>query len=332
MSESNYTIDVFQESDAAGVAELFREVYGEGYPVKIVYRPDELVRAFRDAEYIPVLARTGDNRIVGYTALYRSAPHKGLYESGQTLVLPDYRKTPVAGLLFRRTMKIASRLPAVDALFCEAVCNHTHVQRAAMMFKHIETAIEIDLMPGEAYEREQSATGRVSTVDMFRTFVQKPHVVYVPEVYEKYFRFVYNGFDDGRTLIASTKDIPSSGLTEMATRIFDFAQLARITVHEISTDFEVQFDTAEKDAINKHCTVIQVMLKSSLPPIGEIINILRKRGFFLGGILPRWFGDDGFLMQKTIGRPNWEEISLYSDRSAQILHFIKDDWEEAWKL
>ncbi|MBA4390792.1 MAG: hypothetical protein C0399_07625 [Syntrophus sp. (in: bacteria)] len=327
MSEHGYTIDLFKESDAAGVAELFKDVYGDGYPVKIVYHPEELVKAFQAAEYIPVLARTGDNRIVGYTALYRSAPHKGLYESGQTLVLPDYRKTPVAGLLFRRTMKIASKLPGIDALFCEAVCNHTHVQRAAIMFKHVETAIEIDLMPGEAYEREKSASGRVSAVDMFKTFVQKPHVVYVPEVYENFFPFIYNGFDDSRTLIASTAGIPSFGQTEMTTRIFDFAQLARITMHEIGTDFEAQFDTAEKHVMDKHCTIIQVMLKSSLPCIGEAINVLKKRRFFLGGILPQWFGEDGFLMQKVLGRPNWEGINLYTDRAIQILRFIKDDYQ-----
>jgi hypothetical protein len=88
----------------------------------------------------------------------------------------------------------------------------------------------------------------------------------------------------------------------------------------------------EKNAIDKPCTIIQVMLKSSLPSMGEAINVLRKRRFFLGGILPRWFGDDGFLMQKIIGQPNWEGINLYTDRASQILRFIKDDCEAAWRL
>ncbi|MCX5814553.1 MAG: hypothetical protein NT178_18725 [Proteobacteria bacterium] len=113
MSEGGYKIDLFEPGDAAGVVELFKEVYGDGYPIKIVYNPEQLVTAFQNGEYIPLLARTPDNRIVGYTALYRSAPHKGLYESGQTLVLPDYRKTPVAGLLFRHTMRVAQKLSSV---------------------------------------------------------------------------------------------------------------------------------------------------------------------------------------------------------------------------
>jgi len=327
MSERDYKIDLFKPSDAAGVVKLFTEVYGDGYPVKIVYNPEQLVTGFQTGEYIPILARTQDDRIVGYTSLYRSAPYRGLYETGQTLVLPDYRKTPVAGLLFRYTIRLVPTIPDINALFCEGVCNHTHVQRAGVMFKHIETAFEIDLMPAEAYEMEQAASGRVSTVYMFRTFVQKPHAVYVPEVYENYSRYAFNGFDDSRTINVSMGGLPSGGSTEIATQVFDFAQLARLTVSEVAVDFEAAFETEEKRIMDMHCTVIQVWLKLSWPWISAVVNILRNKGFFLGGILPRWFDEDGFLMQKVLTRPNWEGINLYTDRAAQILRFIKDDWE-----
>lgn len=327
MSKRGYTIDLFKPSDAAGVAHLFKKIYGDGYPVKIVYNPEQLVAGFESGEYIPVLARTPDNRIVGYTSVYRSAPHRGLYEVGQTLVLPDYRKTPVAGLLFRYITRVVPTIPGLEVLFCEGVCNHTHTQRAGIMFKHVETAIEIDLMPAEAYEKEQAASGRVSTLDMFRTFVQKPHVVYVPEVYEDYSRYVFNGLDDSRTVSVSTDDLPSGGSTEIATQVFDFAQLARVTVDEIGVDFEGAFDTEEKRLEDRHCKVIQVWLKLSWPWIGAVVDILRNRGFFLGGILPRWFGKDGFLMQKVLVQPNWEGINLHTDRARHILRFIKDDWE-----
>jgi len=327
MSDRIYEIELFKPSDAAGVAQLFREVYGEGYPVKIVYNPEQLVKAFENGEYIPVLARTSDNRIVGYTALYRSTPNIGLYEAGQTLVSPDHRKTPVAGLLLRYTMRAARKLSGIQALFCEAVCNHTHVQKAGILFRYVETAIEIDLMPGDAYEIEQAASGRVSTLDMFKTYVPKPHIIYIPDVYEDYVRYIYDGFDDSRTLIASKDGLPSHGLTEMAIQIFDFAQLARVTVHQVGTDFETAFNAEEKRIMDKDCTIIQVCFKSSWPWIGEVIDVLRNRRFCLGGALPRWFGEDGFLMQKVLGQPNWEGINLYTERASQILRFIKDDWQ-----
>jgi hypothetical protein len=152
-------------------------------------------------------------------------------------------------------------------------------------------------------------------------------VVHVPEVYENYSRYVYDGFDDRRTVKVSTDGLPSGGSTEMTTQVFDFAQLARLTVSEVGVDFEAVFDAEEKRMIDKHCKVIQVWLKLSWPWIGAAADILRDRGFFLGGILPLWFGEDGFLMQKVLMRPNWEGINLYTDRAAQILRFINDDWE-----
>ncbi len=323
----DYDIDLFRPGDAAGVARLFTEVYGDGYPVKVVYNPEQLVAGFERREYIPVVARTPDGRILGYTSLYRSAPYEGLYEVGHTLVLPDYRKTPVAGLIIRHTLRTAPKIPGVGALFCEAVCNHTHIQRAGVMFKCVETAIEIDLMPSEAYEKEQSASGRVATIDIFKTILHKPHTVYIPGVYEDYCRYVYGGLDDSRTIHVSADGFPSGGSTEITTLFFDFAQLARVTVSEAGTDFGAIFDAEEKRIADRHCTIVQVWFKSSWPWIGAVVDILRARGFFLGGILPGWFGEDGFFMQKVLGRPNWEGINLYTDRAKEILRFTRDDQE-----
>jgi hypothetical protein len=162
---------------------------------------------------------------------------------------------------------------------------------------------------------------------MFRTFVHKPHVVYFPDIYEEHVRYICGGFDDSRTLISSTDGLPSGGSTEMTTQMFDFAQLARVAVYHAAIDFEAAFDAEEKRIEDRHCTVIQVWLKLSWPWIGAVVNILRDRGYFLGGVLPRWFGEDGVLLQKVLQRPNWEEINLYTDRAAHILGFIRDDWE-----
>jgi len=327
MSDRDYKIDLFKPDDAPGVAQLFREVYGDGYPVKIVYNPGQLVAAFQNNEYIPVIARTPDNRVVGFTSLYQSAPHKGVYEVGLSLVSPEYRNTPIYGLMSRRIKKTAPTVPGLDVLFVEAVCNHTLAQQAGVIFKQIETAIEIDLMPAEAYEIENAVPGRVSTLAMFGTIVPKPHAVYVPEIYEEYFRYAYEGFDDSRTVTPATQGLPSGQGTEMATQVFDFAQVARVTIHQVGADFVEVCNAEEKRLEDMHCKIIQVWLKLTCPWIGDAIGILRSRGFFLGGILPRWFDEDGFLMQKVCGRPNWEGINLYSDRANQILRFIKDDWE-----
>ena len=39
---------------------------------------------------------------------------------------------------------------------------------------------------------------------------------------------------------------------------------------------------------------------------------LSQRGFFMGGIFPRWFGADGIMMQQVLGKePEYGGIKLY---------------------
>jgi len=124
MIERSYEIDLFRPGDASGVAQLFREVYGNDYPVKIVYDPEEFAKAVARQDYIPLVARTPDSHIVGFSSFYRSAPNQKLYEMGLGMVSPKYRGTAILGLLMRRLIKEALKSPGFDAFFGEAVCNH----------------------------------------------------------------------------------------------------------------------------------------------------------------------------------------------------------------
>jgi hypothetical protein len=141
-------------------------------------------------------------------------------------------------------------------------------------------------------------------------------------------RFIYSGLDDDRDFVLSKGEWPSKTKTEIKTQVFDFAQVARLAVHDARADFESTFDEQEKAIREKGVVVIQVWLKLSWPWVGQAVDYLRKRGYFLGGILPRWFDVDGMLMQKITGRPNWEGIQLHFDRAKKILELIKKDLEK----
>jgi len=323
---SGFRIDVFHPGDAEGVSGLFREVYGDGYPVKIVYDPEGFTKAVDRQDYVSVVARTPEGDIVGFSSLYRSAPNQNLYEMGLSMVSAEYRRTAIIGLMIRRLAKVALASPGFDALFGETVCNHVLTQKSSSLFKAVETAIEIDLMPSEAYEKEESASGRVSTVASTRTIVPRPHTIHVPEVYGDYLAHIYNGFDDSRTLKRSEERLPPDRSTGLAVQIFDGAGVARISVNEAGSDFETVLDSEEKAVRSKGVIVIQVWLNLSWPWVGGCVEALRSRGYFFCGSFPRWFGEDGLLMEKVEGRPNWEGIILYSERARQILEFIREDW------
>ncbi|OPZ72722.1 MAG: hypothetical protein BWY80_01077 [Firmicutes bacterium ADurb.Bin456] len=324
----SFTVDLFRPADAVGVCRLFRAVYGDGYPVKTFIIPERLIEENAARRVISSVARTPKGDIVGHNALYNSAPNQRIYESGAGLVLPEYRRR--GGMfvkLIAHGMDVAAKQFGVELIFGEPVCNHRITQKASVFFGCETYALEVDLMPAEAYEKAQSATGRVATLLDFKTLEPKPHAVYLPPVYEQAMCFIYGDLDDGRELLLSAANLPAGRKTGLDVQVFDFARVARIAVTEAGADFAGVFAEQEQALLAKGMAVVQVWLKLSWPWSGEVADALRRRGYFLGGALPRWFGEDGMLMQRVIGRPNWEGIMLYSARAKKLLELVKADWE-----
>ncbi len=328
MSNEELTVGLFRPDDAEGVRKLFTEIYGDSYPARIVYNPDQLIAAFENRDNIPIVVRTPDNQIVGYSSLFRVAPNKRVYEKGNGAVSPAFRNAGVMGMIFQYVKELIPNIDDLDMFFGEPVCNRIYIQKAAAAnLPIVETAIEIDLMPAEAYEQEKSAFGRVSTLLMFMTVTPRPHTVYIPHEYDDYLKYIYDGLDDRRMSSPSMDDLPLPPQTRIDTELFASAQAARLAIHETGSDFEKIFAAAEREILGQRVEVVQVWLKLSWPWIGKVVGVLKDKGYFFGGILPQWFGEDGLLMQKIVGRPNWEGIHLFSKRAEKILEFIKADWE-----
>lgn len=320
------TVGLFQPGDAADVGELFRSVYGEGYPVRLVYEPRALVEAFERHENVPVVARSSKGGIVGYLSLFRSAPSETVYEAGAGLVRAEYRKYGIAQATIRCLTEETAPSYDIDAVFGEAVCNHVYMQKAWAGMGGMETALEVDLMPAEAYTREESATGRVASLHMTRIYRPMRHSVYVPREYEEAVRFIYDGFNSGADAERAEGVTPGNRETSIESRLFEFASVARLTVRDAGGDFREVFERRESEALGKGMTVIQVWLNLSWPWIGQLTEYLRGSGYFFGGVLPRWFGADGLLMQKVNARPNWEGIELYSEKAQRIRDIVREDF------
>jgi hypothetical protein len=327
-----YEFDLFRPEDAEGISRLFRTVYGDGYPIKTFIDPKLLIEENASGRTISSVARTPRGQIVGHNALFSSGPYGGIRESGAGAVLPEYRggKGVFTGLIVHG-QEVGAKKFGIETIYGEPICNHIYSQKATMGLGWITHAMEVDLMPAEAYDKERSAVGRVTALLDFKTLKPRPHTVYLPSVYEESMRFIYSGLDDDRDFVLSKGEWPSSIKTEIKTEVFDFAQVARLAVHDTGADFESALDGQEKTVQERGVAVIQVWLELSWSWVGQAVDLLRKRGYFLGGILPRWFDVDGMLMQKITGRPNWEGIQLYSDRARKIMEFVKADWQRVAK-
>ncbi|MEQ8175883.1 MAG: hypothetical protein ABRQ26_12525 [Syntrophomonadaceae bacterium] len=319
-------VRVMQPEDAPGVVDLYKGVYGDEYPVKAVYDAQDIIRQQENGDMIRIICRTGEGRVIGQVATYRSClSNPALYEEGQGIVPPEFRNLGIV----KRCMTYLNRevYPQLtEQLWGEAVCNHVFVQKAEAQLGWYDTGIEIDLMPAASYEKEQSSQGRVSTLLMFKTYKTRPQTVYLPEIYEDSLRYLYSAYEFGHTFLAaraSLPNTPTSGLTE----IIEGAGVARFTIMELGSDFENYLLQKEKEALDKNACILQVFLNLASPASGAAVDILRRHQYYLGGALPRWFDTDGMLMQKTLNQPGFAHIKLHSEGAQKILDIIEADYK-----
>lgn len=290
--------------------------------------PERLIKENAARQTISNVARTPQGDIVGHSALYQSAPYPGLYESGATLTAPNCRGGVLGVRLIESSLKKVAPLCGIDTVFGEAVCNHLTMQKISAMMKFVPCALEVDLMPAEAYTAEESASGRVATLMCFDILTPQPQTIQVPTAYAEMVHFIYGGIKHECRFISSSGELPADKKTRVETQIFDFARVARFAVQDAGADFAAVFDQEENAARQQGTLVHQVWLQLSWPWVGRAVDLLRSRGYFLGGILPRWLDVDGLLMQKIFGPPHWEGIQVFGARAGRILEMVRTDWEE----
>jgi hypothetical protein len=329
-NREEFYIDTFRPDDAQGIVRLFRTVYGEHYPIQIFYDPQSIIAVNEAGKYYSIVARTVSGSIIGVVHLFRSAPHPSTYEAGVGLVLKEYRNTGAnTRMLEYLYEKFVPQKDNVEEVFGEPVCNHVFMQKTVARFRHVEMAMEIALMPAAAYAKEKSAMGRVAALGCFRCYKPRPHRIHISATYERELRWIYSRLDDSRDIVLSEGRLPASQVSRIGMEIFDFAQVARIAVHEIGEDFSDAYSNIEMQAVAGNAVVLQAWLNLASPYVGSAVHTLRERGYFFGGALPRWFDSDGFLMQKLLCPPDFDGIVLESADAKQLLEIIKRDWERA---
>lgn len=323
-----FEVRFYQPEDGYGVARLMYAVYGDGYPIDTFYIPEQLTEANRSGSIRSVVARTDSGEVIGHLAFYRSsAPNPEMYEVGQGLTLPAYRSCHV----YERCTELLFSLMRdgiVKHSFGEAVCNHIITQKVAGPTGMIETALEVDLMPASAYAKEEASSGRVSCLLYFRIGNDQPRRLCLPDCYEQQIRFMLEGSALVREIVPA-RDLPLRHESIMSLDRFEGAGVCRCTINEPGEDLAERLAALEKELRSQRYVVLQCFLPLGTPAAATTVETLRTAGFFLGGFLPAWFGDDGLLMQKRFEQPEFDTIKLYSERAGKILTMVRADWQRS---
>jgi hypothetical protein len=328
-------IDVgrMKPEDAQGVADLFRAFYGEGYPVKTFYNPEMLIAENESKKTLSVVARNEVGKVVGHASLYVSGPYEKLYEHGAIVVHPEYQRKrcslkSIALAVTAGACDLGYELKIGDGMFGESVCNHVHIQKFAYRIGGFwENAFEVDLMPAEAYDKSGAAKGRVSTILSFGRASNSPRQVFVPARYKEQLEYIYEPLELTRDFQnASCDAVPASGSKcSGKTQFFDFANTSRISLSVIGDDFADYVSSIENDSRDKGGVIFQLWLPLDSPCIDYAVEILKKNGYFFGGVLPFWNNCDSLLMQKIENETDWDAQCIYSDRGKKIVAMVRED-------
>lgn len=325
MVEQEWELALFQPRDAAGVVALYREVYGDSYPVAEVYDPAALVRQEEEGVTWRAVARDPDGVVIGQMAFYRSTPpNPKLYEGGQLMVAHKWRQTSVGMDLTQYALDEIPLRHGLDQLWGEAVCNHLFTQIVMTKRGYRETGLEVALMPGDSAQGGE----RVSTVLIFTAPGEAGQTVYVPDRYQEAFALLYGDLGGGCTFVEATAPLPQAGATEGAIEVFAGAGVARLSVNKIGADFEAQVAQWESQASVAGTVVLQAFLRLGEETVGAAVEILRRRGYFLGGVLPGWYGGDGLLMQKVSIAVDEKAIHVYTKKARAMKALLLEDWAE----
>jgi len=122
--------------------------------------------------------------------------------------------------------------------------------------------------------------------------------------------------------------LPTEGDTVREDKYYDFAKTWKVAVRSIGADWATVVEELVTEAARRQIVSLQVVLNTACPAIGGAAELLRRNGFFFGGLAPRWFGSDGVLMQQLYGgEPDYEETKLYSQTAKELMAFIRYDRE-----
>jgi hypothetical protein len=106
---------------------------------------------------------------------------------------------------------------------------------------------------------------------------------------------------------------------------FDFAQVARCIVTAPGDGLSDRVKQMEEELRQLDYALIQVYVDLGQSWSGTLVALLRKMGYRMGGLLPIWFGSDGFLMQKHFVDPDLDGLKILSDRGRRLVEMVRDD-------
>jgi serine/threonine-protein kinase RsbW len=292
------------------VAACVRQVYGDSYVHRELYRPDEVVRLNEAGRLVSVVARDAAGRVVGHYALER--PDGGpIAEEGEALVLPECRHHHLMESM-RDLLEAEARLLELAGLFGQAVTNHVFTQKVHERYGLVPCAVSLGATPRSFHNMPEPLPQRMSLLVAFK-FLDAPvsppaepaagrppagvycpprHRVLCARIYERL--GVPPEFRDGT---------PPRGPGRVTVEFEPELQAGLIRVCRGGSDTAAQIARARRELSGSGAEAVFLDLPLAQAETPALCRAAEEDGFFFSGIGPRFAADGDALRLQWLGVP-----------------------------
>jgi hypothetical protein len=316
-------VRLLADADALGLRACLERCYGDGYPKRVLYRPEATAALIRSKGYAGVVAVSEDG-IVGHIGYSRTSPDSLVVEAGTTIVDPRCRGR---GLMGRMSEKLGEQMVAegVEGVIQFPTTAHEVMQRAATISGH-ETGILLAYIPGTAFsEAGAGATpDRVAVTVVYQGARETAEqTIFVPERYMARLEALAASLSLPRVIGAGHQVATDSDLDSSCD---EARSLTRIAVRRAGVDLAGEVLSRSTGPATG---LVHVDLSMADPGICAAAEALRALGFVYGAWLPGWRGHDVLRMQ-LIRTPTDRELSpsLVTGDARELLAAIRDELDE----
>ncbi len=325
--KENIKLALFHPEDAQDICNIYREIYGDDFPISYVYDPEEIIKRYDGINHRTAIARSGEGEFAGMASMCRSAHNPLLYEAVQLMVKKKFRESGVAQCLADTIHNDFPEQIALDAQFIEALCNHTISQRVTVSHDFMFTGLELEWLQSVNFDNSKKPEHNkpernISLLLTFRMYSDSAHEIFIHPAYEDFVKGICRDLKATRTF--RNDIIPGMDTTENTVDIIKEAGIATLAVTKAGADLPEVLARFEAEA--KSCQ-LHVQIDISHPWAPWAIDIMRQKGFFLSGYLPLWFKGDGLMLQKLTVAPDFTLPRFFTQKGELIMQAVQNDYE-----
>ncbi|MBU3668121.1 MAG: GNAT family N-acetyltransferase [Rhodocyclaceae bacterium] len=320
---SEFTVRLMTADDAEQLVGLVRKCYGEGYPNKILYRPEEIAAALENGLMHSIVSEGADGRLIGHCALTFSEQGAPIPEAGKMVVDPDCRGQHLSNRLaeHRKAVAIENNLLGY---WSECVTNHPFSQHEIIDSGGVETGAFIakDAPTWHMAGVNNVTDVRLSLMTYYIPLRTAPvRTIYLPDRYAEFAGSLAQGLGVERDIVQQGPEAETRTVLNYSTNPGN--QFAQIVVSVVGTDMGPTIaklvDRLETDGIQ----VFHLDMPLGDPNTLRAIPELERQEFFWAAWMPEFSrAGDVLRLQKTDAAVNPQEIVCARENGEQIKQHV----------